>query len=172
MADMGERRPHLLTVDDPLVAVEDCARLHVGEIAARVGFAVALAPPLCAVEDSWEEAGALRVGAELDQRRPEEVLAHVVHTRRCLRPRVLLGPDDLLRNRRAASSVGSWPPDPDPPGRAELSLPLDAQIEADVLIAGAAAAAQRGVIADDVIGEPATREVAELFIADALQDRE
>ena len=47
-----ERRPHLLTVDHPLVAVELRACRHVGEVGARVGLAVALAPPFVAAQDA------------------------------------------------------------------------------------------------------------------------
>ena len=40
-ASWAMRRPHLATVDDPLVAVADRARRGGGDVAARVGLAVA-----------------------------------------------------------------------------------------------------------------------------------
>ena len=44
------RRPHLLPVDDELVAVGDRARAEVREVGARVGLAEQLAPHLVAAE--------------------------------------------------------------------------------------------------------------------------
>ena len=46
------------------------------------------------------------------------------------------------------------PAEADPAGLAELVLPRDAIVEADVLVAGTAAALQLGELADDVLGEP------------------
>ena len=43
---LGHRRPHLLPVDHPLVAVEPRLGLHVGEVGAGAGLGVALAPQL------------------------------------------------------------------------------------------------------------------------------
>ncbi len=99
-----ERRPHLLTVHHPLVAVALRARRHVGEVGARVRFAVALAPALVAAQDAGQEALLLCGRAVRDERGREQVLAHVVDARRRLRARVLLGPDDLLVERRAATA--------------------------------------------------------------------
>ena len=58
------------------------------------------------------------------------------------------------------SSVAPRPPrldrpaEADEPGLAELVLPRDAHVEADVLVAGTAATLQLRVLADDVVGEP------------------
>ena len=48
---MGERRPHLLAGDRPLVAVENGLRLDVGEVGARVRLRVALTPHLFPRDD-------------------------------------------------------------------------------------------------------------------------
>ena len=53
---VGERRPHLLAGDDPLVPVEHGPGLDVGQVAAGVGLGVALAPELGALTDGREEA--------------------------------------------------------------------------------------------------------------------
>ena len=83
----------------------------------------------------------------------------MVDPRRRLRAGVLLGPDDLLVERRATAAGLDRPAEPDEPGRAELVLPRDPNVEADVLVAGSAAALQLGVLTDDVVGEPG-RDVA------------
>src|SRR3990172_578085 len=51
VGDMGHAGPDLLTVDDVPVAIEDGARLEVGQVAAGVGLGEALAPELLGVED-------------------------------------------------------------------------------------------------------------------------
>ena len=81
-----ERRPHLLAVDDPLVAVEHGARLHVRQVGAGVGLRVALAPQLLDRLDLREEALLLRLGAVRDQRGREQALAEEAHTRRARSP--------------------------------------------------------------------------------------
>ena len=58
---VGQRGPHLLAVDHPLVAVELGAGLDVGEVGAGVGLAVALAPQLGAGDDPGQEPGLLLV---------------------------------------------------------------------------------------------------------------
>ena len=48
LRDVRERGPHLLAVDDPLVAVADRARRQAGDVGARAGLAEHLAPDLFA----------------------------------------------------------------------------------------------------------------------------
>ena len=91
-----ERRPHLLAVDDPLVAVEHAAGLHVREVGAGVRLGVALAPQLLDRLDLGEEAPLLLVGAVGEERRGEEALAEEADPRRRVRLGVLLVEDDLL----------------------------------------------------------------------------
>ena len=80
-----QRRPHLLAVHHPLVAVAVRARRHVGEVGARVRFAVALAPTLVAAQDAGQEPLLLLGRPVRDQRGREQVLAHVVDPRGRLR---------------------------------------------------------------------------------------
>ena len=72
-----ERRPHLLAVDHPLVAVEPrravLATLARSEPA--FGLGVALAPQLLAARDPGQEPLLLLVGAEVHDRRAEQTLA-------------------------------------------------------------------------------------------------
>ena len=55
---------------------------------------------------------------------------------------------------RAATTRLHRPAEADEPGLAELVLPRDPHVEADVLVAGTAAALQLRVLTDDVVGEP------------------
>src|ERR1019366_2644480 len=78
---LGLRRPDLLPVDDPLVAVENGVRLQAREVRARVGFGESLAPRDLALQDAGDELLLLLLGAPLqdrgaDQRVAEEVRAH------------------------------------------------------------------------------------------------
>ena len=67
--DVRERGPHLLAVDDPLVAVAHGAGREAGEVAARAGLAEELAPDLFGGPQRLQPAGLLLVGAERDDRR-------------------------------------------------------------------------------------------------------
>ena len=66
---VGERRPHLLAVDDVVVAVLHRPRLQRGQVGAGVGLRVALAPDLLAGEDLRRVALLLLLGAVRDDRR-------------------------------------------------------------------------------------------------------
>ena len=98
---VGLARPHLLAVDHPLAAVELGAGLDVGEVGAGARLAVALAPQLGAGHDPGQEAVALLVGAEGDQRGAEQRLADVADATRRAGPGVLLEVHDLLVQRQA-----------------------------------------------------------------------
>src|SRR5262249_43310494 len=69
LRDVRERRPHLLAVDDVLVAVADGTRGEAGEVAARARLAEQLAPEFGAVEKTWQPSPALLFGAGDEQRR-------------------------------------------------------------------------------------------------------
>ena len=110
VGDVAEAGPHLLAVDDPLVAVEHGRGLHVGEVGAGVGLAEPLAPVLVGAQDRREEALLLLVGAEHHQRRPEQLLAEEAGAARPAGAGVLLVEDHLLgeradRGRRTASAT-------------------------------------------------------------------
>ena len=118
-----ERRPHLLAVDDPLVAVEHRAGLHVREVGARVGLRVALAPQLLDRLDLREEALLLLLGAVRDERRGEEALAEEADPRRRARLRVLLVEDHLLDDAGVAAAVLLGPGHARPSGRRRAASP-------------------------------------------------
>ena len=72
IAQVGERVPHLLAVDDPLVAVADCLGGEAGEVAAGAGLTEQLAPLFLAGEHRTEEAILLLVAAVGDDGRAGE----------------------------------------------------------------------------------------------------
>ena len=103
------RRPDLLAVHDPLVAVALGAGGEPGDVGAGARLAEQLAPDLLGREDRPEEAVALLLGAAHDDRGPAHADAHgVAH------PRVASGPPSAARCRRspAASATASRPPWP------------------------------------------------------------
>ena len=72
VGDLRAGRPHLLTVDDPLVAVADRLGLQAGEVGAGARLAEELAPRLLAGDDVGQEPRALLVGAVGDDGRAGE----------------------------------------------------------------------------------------------------
>jgi hypothetical protein len=52
---VGQRRPHLLAVDDPLVAVAHGAGGETGDVGAGAGLAEQLAPDVLAGEDAPQQ---------------------------------------------------------------------------------------------------------------------
>ena len=70
---VAARRPHLLPVDDPLVAVELGTGVEPGEVGAGAGLAEELAPGLLAGDDVEEVALLLLLGAvDVDRRAREQ----------------------------------------------------------------------------------------------------
>ena len=69
VGDLRARRPHLLAVHDPLVAVGDGLGLEPGQVGAGPGLAEELAPRLAAGDDVGQQRGALLVGAVGDDGR-------------------------------------------------------------------------------------------------------
>ena len=140
---VGLRRPHLLALDRPAAVDELGPGLDVGEVRAGAGLAVALAPELGAGDDPRQEAGPLRVGAELDEGRAEQRLADVADAAGGPRLRVLLEVHDLLVQREPAATVLLRPGHAGPAVGAEVALPGQPLLEQAVVVAGAAAAAAR-----------------------------
>ena len=79
VGEVAGRRPDLLAVDHPLVAVERGPAAEVAEVGAGVGLGVALAPDVLAAEDAREEVALLLLGAPLEERVADHLDAeHVV----------------------------------------------------------------------------------------------
>jgi hypothetical protein len=156
-----ERRPDLLAGDDPLVAVALGPRLEVGEVGAGFGLRVALAPQFLTRGDLRQEPPLLLLGAVVQDRGPDQALAHDADAPGPAGTGVLLVEDDLLEQARAPAAVLLRERQAHPAGRAERPLPGEALLEQRVLVAGTAAAAHAGELTGQLLREPAPRLGAE-----------
>ncbi len=150
---MRHARPHLLTVEHVRVAVEDGARLEIGEVAARVGLREALAPELVGVQDLAEMPGLLRRRAVAHQGGTEHGDAAAIHGLGRLRAGHLFVEDDLLHDRGAAPAVLRRPVDADVARLVEDTLPFAQPVDLP------AVGPRRGEgpafeVGGDVLGEP------------------
>ena len=109
-----ERRPHLLTVDDPLVPVEPRPARHRRDVRAGSRLAEALAPDVVDAQDARQEAALLLLGAEREQHRPEQLQGLRVDPCRRGGSGVLGLEDDLLGQRRTAAAVLPRPGEAEP----------------------------------------------------------
>ena len=89
---MGQGRPHLLSVDGPLVAVAHALRRQPGEVGAGAGLAEQLAPDLLAGEQRTQVALLLLLAAPHNDRRSAHPVAD----------RVAVVPGSARRRRTAA----------------------------------------------------------------------
>src|SRR5215472_13178114 len=71
VCEMRSRGPYFLSVDDKIVAAVDGACAQTGEIPARVGFGIALAPQLVGAQNPRQVALFLFLGAPMDQGRAQ-----------------------------------------------------------------------------------------------------
>jgi hypothetical protein len=92
------------------------------------------------------------------------VLAHVVDAGGRLGAGVLLGPDHLAVEAGAAAAMLGRQVEADPAALSQLALPGQAHLEALVLTAGAAGAAQFGELTAQVLTEPLADLLAERFV--------
>src|SRR5260221_164376 len=136
-----ERRPYLLAVDHPLVAVEIGAGLDVGQVGARVGLRVALTPDVGTAQNARQEPALLRLVPEMHDRRAEQSFADDADASRSTCPRVFLVEDHLVQQRCTPTAVLRGPPQSNPAVVSELLLPNEAILEERVLVAGPAAPA-------------------------------
>ena len=105
VGELRVRRPHLLAVDDELVADELGARLERRQVGAGARLGVALAPDLVGGEDLRQIAPALLLGAVRDQRRADHLHAHHADQPRRARPHHLLVDDRLAHDVGALAAV-------------------------------------------------------------------
>ena len=116
--------PDLLTVDDPLVAVELGGGLQAGQVGAGVGLGEALAPGDGAGEDAGDELLLLLLGAPLQDGGADEGVAEEVATHRGAGPGELLGEDHALHGGEALAAVLRGPGGADPTALEELGGPV------------------------------------------------
>ena len=100
--------------------------------------------------------------------RSEQALSDQPGTARPARPCVLLVEGDLEVQREPSAAVLDWPPDAGPAAGCELALPGHALRNERVLVAGPATVAQRGELADEVIGHPVGHFLTELVLGRGL----
>ncbi len=155
------RRPHLLAVDDPFAVVEHRLGADGGEVGAGARLGVALAPQLVDRADLGEEARLLLVGAELDQRRTEQLLAEVVDRLGRVGAGVLLVEDRLLREAQPAAAVLDGPAEAGPAVLGEVPVPGEALVVRVLAAAGAAHTLEVGPLAGQVVGQPGAYFLAE-----------
>ena len=110
VGDLAARRPHLLTVDDPLVAVLDRAGREPGEIGSGTGLAEQLAPRLRARDDVADvQVDLLLRAVRRDRRRREQQpeTGRRARARRSRRSRVCTRTASLRDRPRPYALVGS-----------------------------------------------------------------
>ena len=107
VGEVPGRRPDLLAVEDPLVAVELRLEGEAAEVGAGVGLRVALAPRVLAGQDARQVVLLLLLGAPHQQRVAEHLDAEAVvgaaHRHAGLGE--LLGEDDLLERGQPGTAV-------------------------------------------------------------------
>src|SRR5207253_948603 len=158
-----EGLPHLLSVDDPLVAVEGGPRPHGTEVGAGVGLAEALAPELLHPKDGRQEAQLLLLAPELEEHGPEQVVALDAHPVRGAGSGLLELEDDLLVQGPAPATVRLRPGDAQPTAGGQLLLPCQAQVPVGV-VGRSPDAEVLGEDTDQVLGQPGPRLLAELLL--------
>ena len=114
--------PHLVAVDDEVVAVELGASDQARKVRTGAGLGIALAPRRLAGEDRRQVLRLLLRRADLDDQRPDEVEAVRIGRGRA-DPADLLEQDDLLRQRRAHAAAVLRPMRRDPAALVELAVP-------------------------------------------------
>ncbi len=120
---MRDRGPHLLPVDDKLVAFKLRAARYRREIRARARLRHPLAPDFLARENRLQVALFLLVGAPLHQRRPVHDHAEHVASHRQIYAREFLVEDQLLDKCRTAAAVFLGPREPGPARVEQLRVP-------------------------------------------------
>ncbi len=123
VGEMRARGPHLLAVDEEMVALVDGAGAQTGEIGAGARLGIALAPDLVAGQDFRQIALLLFLGAPMDQRRAQQAHADRAGQDRRAGAEILLVEDDLLHEAGAAPAIFLRPGDADPAGGVHFLLP-------------------------------------------------
>src|SRR5439155_6822396 len=114
IGEMGTGGPHLLPVDEEMVAVVDCTGAQARQITTGVGLGKALAPQFVSVEDARQVAALLLVAAPVNEARTQQVEG--ARGRQYRRPGadILFVEDHLLHKARTAAAILLGPRDPDP----------------------------------------------------------
>ena len=127
---MAGRRPDLLAVQNPLVAIESGLQAQTTQVATGVGFAVALTPHVVTRQDARQVVLLLFFGPPLQDRVAEHDDAeHIVgSTRRNAGLGEFLGQDHLLERRESSTAVGDRPPGSEKSLGVQLLAPLRGEV--------------------------------------------
>ena len=136
VAEVRARGPHLLAVDDPLVAVALGSCRQPGEVGAGAGLAEELAPHLLAAEHRSEVALLLRVGSVGDDRGTRHAHPDGEGVAEHPGARRLLGEDRGLGRGAASPAVLGGPRDARPSFVGEEPLPSLGPRDPVELVAG------------------------------------
>ena len=117
-------RPHLLAVDDPLIAVEHGRRLDRREVGAGIRLREPLAPPRLSLQDAREELLLLLFAPPLQERRSDERVTEEVAAHRRLGAGELFGERDALHRGEALAAVLRGPGGADPAALEQLLRPV------------------------------------------------
>src|SRR6266436_8632719 len=123
---MRARGPHLLSVDDKMVAMVDRTSAQARQIATGVGLGKALTPQFVGAKDARQVAPLLLVAAPVNEARTQQVEGARRWQNRGAGTDILLVEDDLLHEIGAAPAIFLGPRDPDPARGVHRLLPLDA----------------------------------------------
>ena len=116
--------PHFLTINDPLITVENSRRLERCQVGTRVGFAESLTPTRGAIHDVGQELFLLFFGAPLQQRRSNQSVAKEVSPQRRLHGCKLFGQHNTLHRGQTFAAVLLGPGCTDPTASEQLRRPF------------------------------------------------
>jgi hypothetical protein len=121
--------PHLLPVDDEVVALVHRTGPQTGEIAAGVGLGITLAPQLVGAEDTRQVALLLFLGAPMDKGRAQQVQCAGCRQDRGASAEIFFVENHLLHKTGAAAAILGGPGNSDPARGVHRLLPGDALFE-------------------------------------------
>src|SRR5208282_4142859 len=121
---MGLGGPHLLPIDEEVIALLDSLSLQRGEIRTGIGFRKPLAPDLAGGKNSRQITTLLLFAAPGHDGWARHPDADPVYHVRRVGPAEFFAVDELLQKRDAASPVFAGPADSDPSGRVHLAMPF------------------------------------------------
>src|SRR5215469_6422331 len=122
VAVLSPRRPHLLSAENPLIAVPDSSGLQAGNVGSGARLGEQLAPDLLAPQHRRQISLLLLLRAHLENRVSWHADADEEGPVRQVVVARLLAPDDLLHAGQPLAAVLLWPGDPGETGVEELCL--------------------------------------------------
>ena len=120
---LGLAGPHLLTVNPPCVAIENCCGANSRQIGACTRLAKSLAPIFVATQNGRQEPGLLFGRTKGDQSRPKQTFTKEAGSLGTISQGVLLGENQLFGDGGFSSSKGLGPCQTQPASATELLLP-------------------------------------------------